>query len=88
MSSPENSMKLSEFQIAVDDEFGSAYGGVVVNDLVLERVGGRTAREALGAGVAPRDVWLALCEATDVPPERRHGVGRREPEARRPGGAR
>jgi hypothetical protein len=76
-------MKLSEFQIAVDDEFGPGYGGVVVNDLVLEDVGGRTAREALAAGVAPRDVWLALCEATDVPPERRHGVGRREPGARR-----
>jgi hypothetical protein len=71
-------MKLSEFQIAVDEEFGPGYGGVLVNDLVLERVGGRTARDALAAGVAPREVWLALCEATDVPPERRHGVGRRE----------
>ena len=25
-------MKLSEFQIAVDDAFGPAYGNVVVND--------------------------------------------------------
>ena len=81
-------MKRSEFQTAVDDEFGSAYGGVVVNDLVLERVGGRTAREALAAGIAPREVWLALCEATDVPPERRHGVGRRAPGAPRAGGDR
>jgi hypothetical protein len=64
-------MKLSEFQIAVDEEFGPGYGSVVVNDLVLAGVGGRTAREALAAGVAPRDVWLALCEATDVPPARR-----------------
>jgi hypothetical protein len=79
-------MKLSEFQIAVDEEFGPGYGGVVVRDLVLERVGGRTARDALSAGVPPRDVWLALCEATDVPPERRHGVGRREPGARPSGG--
>lgn len=73
-------MKLSEFQIAVDEEFGPAYGNVVVNDLVLAGVGDRTAREALAAGVPARDVWLALCEATDVPPARRHGVGRREPE--------
>lgn len=80
-------MKLSEFQIAVDEEFGPGYGGVLVNDLVLERVGGRTARDALAAGVAPREVWLALCEATDVPPERRHGVGRREPGARGSRGA-
>ncbi|HEU4849836.1 MAG TPA: DUF3046 domain-containing protein [Terrimesophilobacter sp.] len=73
-------MKLSEFQIAVDEEFGPAYGNVVVNDLVLAGVGDRTAREALAAGVPARDVWLALCEATDVPPARRHGVGLREPE--------
>lgn len=74
-------MKLSEFQTAVDDEFGAAYGNVVVNDLVLAGVGDRTAREALAAGVPARDVWLALCDATDVPAARRHGVGLREPEA-------
>ena len=72
-------MKLSEFQIAVDEEFGAGYGSVVVSDLVLPGLRDRTAREALAAGVPPREVWLALCEATDVPSERRHGVGRREP---------
>lgn len=72
-------MKLSEFQTAIDDEFGPMYGSVVVNDLVLAGVGGRTARQALAAGVPPRDVWLALCDAADVPPARRHGVGLREP---------
>ncbi|QAY74315.1 DUF3046 domain-containing protein [Agromyces protaetiae] len=72
-------MKLSEFQLAVDDEFGAGYASVLLQDLVLEAVGGRTAREALAAGVPPREVWLALCEATDVPPARRHGVGQREP---------
>jgi len=75
-------MKLSEFQIAVDDEFGPGYANVVVNDLALPGLGSRTAREALAAGVPPREVWLALCEATDVPLERRHGVGRREPGGR------
>ncbi|GAA1747399.1 DUF3046 domain-containing protein [Agromyces humatus] len=72
-------MKLSEFQIAVDAEFGAGYGGVVVNDLVLATLGGRTAREALAAGVRPREVWFALCDATDVPEERRHGAGRPVP---------
>ena len=75
-------MKLSEFQIAVDAEFGAGYGGVVVNDLVLATLGGRTAREALDAGVRPREVWLALCDATDVPEGRRHGVGRPVPGER------
>jgi hypothetical protein len=72
-------MKLSEFQIAVDDEFGTGYGRVVVNDLVLATLGGRTAREALADGVPPRQVWLALCDATDVPESRRHGAGRPVP---------
>jgi hypothetical protein len=75
-------VKASEFQVAVDEEFGQGYGNVLLQDLALEALGGRTAREALGAGIAPRDVWLALCEATDVPVERRHGVGQREPGKR------
>ncbi|MFN3707045.1 DUF3046 domain-containing protein [Microcella sp.] len=75
-------MKLSEFRRAVVDEFGDAYGRSLVRDLVLGDVGDRTAQQALDAGVAPRDVWLALCAATDVPRERWHGAGRPQP---RPG---
>lgn len=71
-------MKLSEFQFAVAEEFGEAYGAVVTGELVLGPLGGRTAREALAAGIPAREVWLALCEATDVPAERRHGPAVRE----------
>jgi hypothetical protein len=72
-------VKRSEFNLAVEQEFGAGYGGVVVNDLVLPELGGRTARDALAAGAAPREVWLAICRATDVPEARRHGVGRPVP---------
>ncbi len=61
------------------NEFGDAYAGVVLNDLVLPAVGNRTAKQALAAGVAPRDVWVALCAESDVPPERWYGVGRPKP---------
>lgn len=71
-------MRRSEFDRAVSDEFGTR-GSYLVTDLVLSAVGGRTAVDALDAGVPPRDVWLALCEETDVPPSRRYGVGRLEP---------
>jgi hypothetical protein len=71
---------LSEFRLAVSDEFGEAYGRVLTNDLVLGDVGGRTAEQAIKAGVDPRAIWLALCDASDVPAERRYGVGQREPK--------
>lgn len=74
-------MRRSEFERAVEDEFGAAYGAVVTADLVLSALGGRTAADAIVAGVDPRQVWVALCNATDVPAERRYGVGRREPRS-------
>lgn len=76
-------MRRSEFNLAVEQEFGAGYGSVVVNDLVLPEVGGRTAAEALDTGAAPRDVWLALCRATDVPESRWYGAGRPVPGDRR-----
>jgi hypothetical protein len=57
----------------MDDEFGAGYSRVLSSSLVLAGVGGRTADQALSAGVPPKQVWLALCEVQDVPPERRLG---------------
>jgi hypothetical protein len=68
-------MRLSEFWIAVGDEFGDAYGRTLVHDLVLTDLGDVTGEQALASGTAPRDVWRALCRASDVPPSRQHGVG-------------
>jgi len=68
-------MRRSEFDRAVTDEFGPR-GGALLVDLVLSELGDRTATQALDAGVPPREVWLALCAETDVPPERRYGAGR------------
>ncbi|MBX3097974.1 MAG: DUF3046 domain-containing protein [Salinibacterium sp.] len=73
-------MKLSEFWLAISDEFGEAYGRVVTRDLVLGSVGGLTAEEAIKAGVNTREIWLALCKAADVPAHRWYGVGQREPQ--------
>lgn len=38
-------------------------------DHVLTRLGGRTAEQAIEAGVEPRAVWRALCADFDVPRE-------------------
>lgn len=72
-------MTRSEFLRAIEGEFGAAYGRSLVRDLVIGALGDRTAEEALAAGMPPKDVWLALCAATDVPRERWHGAGRPEP---------
>lgn len=71
-------MKVSEFHRAVEDEFGP-FGRVLVRDTVLVDLGNRTADAALAAGVPAREVWLALCRVQDVPRERWHGAGLREP---------
>ncbi|WP_169077690.1 DUF3046 domain-containing protein [Microcella alkalica] len=73
-------MTRSEFSRAIAVEFGEAYGRSLVRDLVLTPLGERTAEQALAAGVAPREIWLALCAAMDVPRERWHGAGRPEPK--------
>jgi hypothetical protein len=72
-------VRLSEFRVAVSDEFGEAYGRVLTQDLVLEDVGGLTANQAIAKGVDTREIWLALCAKNDVPRERWYGVGQREP---------
>ena len=72
-------MRVSEFWRAVDQVFGDAYGAVVSRDVVLEQLGGRSAAEALSAGIDARTVWEALCDSQDVPPERRHGKGLQDP---------
>ncbi|WP_426324719.1 DUF3046 domain-containing protein [Microbacterium sp. E-13] len=74
-------MRRSEFNRAVAEEFG-ARANAVVNDLVLSKIGGRSAADAIDAGLDPREVWLALCEELDVPADRRYGVGRLEPRRR------
>jgi hypothetical protein len=73
-------VRLSEFWLAISDEFGEGYGRVLTNDLVLGEIGGLTANEAIKSGVPARSIWLALCRAADVPPERWYGVGQRQPK--------
>lgn len=63
------------------EEFGAGYARVLVDDLVLGDLGGVTAAQALASGTPPRQVWLALCAAKDVPEQRRYGVGLREPRS-------
>ena len=68
-------MRLSEFWTAVGEEFGEGYGRTLTRDLVLGELGDLTAEQAISKGVTTRDIWLALCRATDVPQARWYGRG-------------
>lgn len=72
-------MRLSEFRLAVTEEFGDGLGRALVRELVVDGLGGRTPDQALESDIPAREVWTELCRATDVPRDRWHGRGRRAP---------
>ncbi|WP_125099805.1 DUF3046 domain-containing protein [Leucobacter chromiireducens] len=71
-------MRLSEFRRACAEEFGAEYAGVLLRDHWLAALGG-TPNDAIERGVPARDVWAELCADLQVPIERRHGRGLRDP---------
>jgi hypothetical protein len=64
-------MRTTAFRTLMSDEFGELRAGSIARDHVFADLGGRTVDEALAGGVPPQRIWLAVCEAFDVPPERR-----------------
>jgi len=60
-------VRLTEFRELVEMQFGAVRGSSLLVDHVLTRLGGRTATQAIEAGVEPREVWRALCADFDVP---------------------
>ncbi|MHB1173283.1 MAG: DUF3046 domain-containing protein [Lacisediminihabitans sp.] len=67
-------MRVSEFWTAVRDEFGISYGRTLTHDLVLGELGDLTAEQAIASGLPTREIWLALCRASDVPENRWYGA--------------
>lgn len=43
----------------------------MARDHVFAELGGRSAVDAIDAGISVRKVWLAICEAYEVPPKGR-----------------
>ena len=60
-------MRLQEFWSRLDERFGSMRAQSVARDHVFAVLGGRTAVDALEAGLPVRRVWLAIWEEYDVP---------------------
>ncbi|WP_205473529.1 DUF3046 domain-containing protein [Nocardioides sp. SYSU D00038] len=60
-------MRHTEFWARMEDALGEAYATSWAERHVLAELGGRTASEALGAGVPPKQVWAAVWRALDLP---------------------
>jgi hypothetical protein len=64
-------VRLQEFWSRLDQRFGSMRAQTVARDHVFGALGGRTAVEAIDAGLPVRRVWLAICEEYEVPVKER-----------------
>ena len=64
-------MRLQEFWSRLGQQFGPMRAETVARDHVFSSLGGRSAVEAIEAGLPVRRVWLAICEEFEVPPKLR-----------------
>ena len=64
-------MRLQDFWARLGDQFGPMRADSVARDHVFSSLGGRSAVEAIDAGLPVRRVWLAICEEFDVPHKER-----------------
>src|SRR3712207_7520957 len=64
-------VRLQEFWSRMEQQFGSMRAQSVARDHVFGQLGGRSAVEAIDAGVPVRTVWLEICKEYDVPPKDR-----------------
>ena len=60
-------MRLQEFWFRMREQFGSMRAESVARDHHFTSLGGRSAVDAIDAGLPVRRVWLAICEEFDVP---------------------
>lgn len=57
----------TEFWSRMDHALGAAYARVWADQYVMSELDGRTASEALDAGVSPKEVWRAVWQALGLP---------------------
>jgi Protein of unknown function (DUF3046) len=64
-------VRLQEFWSRLDTHFGPMRAQSVARDHVFSVLGGRSAVDAIDAGLSVRKVWLAICEEYEVPAKER-----------------
>lgn len=64
-------MRHSEFWDRLEHHLGGGYAGVWAEQFVIGDLGHRTVKEALAAGMTPKQVWAAVWPALELPASER-----------------
>jgi hypothetical protein len=64
-------MRHTEFWARMDHALGPAYSRSWADMFVIGELGGRTASQALAAGVPPKEVWRAVWKVLELPASER-----------------
>ncbi len=64
-------MRITVFRKMMAEEFGEIRADMLARDHVFSALENRTVDQALEAGVSTKEIWRAVCEVFEVPPERR-----------------
>lgn len=64
-------MRHTEFWARLDHHLGRAYARVWAEQFVIGDLDHRTAKEALDAGVPPKQVWAAVWKVLELPASER-----------------
>jgi DUF3046 family protein len=64
-------MRITVFRRLMAQEFGEVRAEMLARDHVFSTLGNRTVDQALEAGVSTKEIWRAVCDTFEVPPERR-----------------
>ncbi|GAA3851243.1 DUF3046 domain-containing protein [Saccharothrix violaceirubra] len=64
-------MRNTVFRKLMANEFGQVRAELMASDHVLSALGGRTPDQALDEGIPAKEIWVAVCDAFEVPEHRR-----------------
>jgi hypothetical protein len=57
----------AELWLRLSKQLGAGYAAVWADQVVMAELGGRTVREALGAGLPCKRIWRAVGETLELP---------------------
>lgn len=64
-------MRITVFRRLMAEEFGAVRADMLARDHVFGALGSRTVDQALEEGQSAKEIWRVVCDAFEVPPERR-----------------